>query len=122
MNMGARSYEISSFAKVGDCFTMHAQRSIRTGLRFADTLASSPAGQLSVNKRQLLQASFAAGAAAILAAPALAQTKANVRWRLASSFPEGLDTIYGGAKVLAKRVAANAGTGGKFQISVQVAG
>ncbi len=73
-----------------------------------------------MNKRQLLKSTFAATAAVSVAAPALAQTSPNVRWRLASSFPKSLDTIYGGAEVLAKRVAAI--TGGKFQISVHAAG
>ena len=66
-------------------------------------------------------AAGAAGAAgATLAAPALAQTLPNVRWRLASSFPKSLDTIFGGGEVLSKSVAAM--TGGKFQISVHAGG
>lgn len=73
-----------------------------------------------MNKRQLLRTSLAATAAACVTAPAVAQTSPNVRWRMASSFPKSLDTIYGGAEVLAKRVAAI--TGGKFQISVHAAG
>ena len=73
-----------------------------------------------MNKRQLLTSSFAATAAACVTAPALAQTSPTVRWRMASSFPKSLDTIYGGGEVLAKRVAAI--TGGKFQISVHAAG
>jgi TRAP-type mannitol/chloroaromatic compound transport system substrate-binding protein len=57
-------------------------------------------------------------AAAPIAAPAIAQ---NVtRWRLASSFPKSLDTIYGGAEFFAKRVEAM--TDGKFQIQVFAAG
>ncbi len=52
--------------------------------------------------------------AATLAAPALAQSMPEVRWRCASSFPKSLDTIYGGAEVIAKRVAAL--TEDKFQI------
>jgi TRAP-type mannitol/chloroaromatic compound transport system substrate-binding protein len=43
-----------------------------------------------------------------------------VRWRLASSFPKSLDTIYGAAETLSKRVAAL--TGGKFQIRVFAGG
>jgi TRAP-type mannitol/chloroaromatic compound transport system substrate-binding protein len=63
----------------------------------------------------------AAGAAgATLAAPALGQTLPNVRWRLASSFPKSLDTIFGGGEVLSKSVSAM--TGGKFQISVHAGG
>lgn len=41
-------------------------------------------------------------------------------WRLASSFPRSLDTIYGAAEVLAERVAAM--TDGRFEIRVYPAG
>jgi len=64
-----------------------------------------------------------AGMAGILAAgvaPALAQSTGEVKWRLASSFPKSLDTIYGAAETMAKRVAA--ATGGKFQIQVFAGG
>src|SRR5690606_16948637 len=44
----------------------------------------------------------------------------EIRWRLASSFPKSLDTIYGAAEHMARRVAA--ATGGKFQIQVFAAG
>jgi len=55
--------------------------------------------------------------AAAIAAPALGQTGLpEVRWRLASSFPKSLDTIFGAADVISKTVAA--ATGGKFQIQV----
>ena len=63
-------------------------------------------------------AGVAAGAA--LAAPAIAQDAPKVTWRLTSSFPKSLDTIYGGAEVLAKRMAE--ATGGAFQIQVFAAG
>jgi TRAP-type mannitol/chloroaromatic compound transport system substrate-binding protein len=53
------------------------------------------------------------GAAAVHTAPRL-------RWRLVSSFPRGLDTIYGSAEVLAERVAAL--TDGRFSIRVYPAG
>ena len=72
-----------------------------------------------MNKRRFIRSGIAATAAAV-SLPALAQTSPNVRWRMASSFPKSLDTIYGGAEVLSKRVAAI--TGGKFQISVHAAG
>ena len=66
-------------------------------------------------------AGLAAGAAAIPTLSA-AQTVAlpTIKWRLASSFPKSLDTIFGAAEVIAKRVAA--ATGGKFQIQVFAAG
>ena len=66
-------------------------------------------------------AGLAAGAAAI---PALssAQTAAlpTIKWRMTSSFSKSLDTIYGGAETIAKRV--KSATGGKFEIQVFAAG
>ena len=44
----------------------------------------------------------------------------NIRWRLASSFPKVLDTIYGAAEVFAKNLSE--ATDGKFQVSVHAAG
>lgn len=58
----------------------------------------------------------AAGAAAVMSAPALAQNLPQVNWRLTSSFPKSLDTIFGGAETIAKRVAQL--SGGKFNIRV----
>ncbi|MFN7692685.1 MAG: ABC transporter substrate-binding protein, partial [Burkholderiales bacterium] len=59
-----------------------------------------------------------AGLAGVLAAgtaPAVL-AQGTLRWRLASSFPKALDTIFGAAEVFAKKVGEM--TGGKFQISV----
>ena len=47
-------------------------------------------------------------------------TTQRVRWRLASSFPSSLDTIYGAAEVLADRVREM--SGGNFDIRVSQAG
>lgn len=44
----------------------------------------------------------------------------TVRWRLASSFPKNLDTIYGAAEQVAQRI--HAATQGKFQIRPYAAG
>jgi len=55
-----------------------------------------------------------------VASPAVAQSSPTVRWRLASSFPKSLDTIYGGAEQLSKYVAEM--TDNKFQIQVFAAG
>ncbi len=60
---------------------------------------------------------LAAGAAA---APAIVHAQPNIQWRLASSFPKSLDTLYGAAEILSRRVAE--GTEGKFQIRVFAAG
>mgnify|MGYP003460431367 CR=1 FL=1 len=64
-----------------------------------------------------------AGMAGILAtasAPAFAQGAGEVKWRLASSFPKSLDTIFGASEFLARRVAD--ASGGKFQIRPFAAG
>ena len=44
----------------------------------------------------------------------------KLRWRLVSSFPKALDTIYGAAETLANRVSDV--TGGRFEIEVSQAG
>ncbi|MFN4148067.1 MAG: TRAP transporter substrate-binding protein, partial [Rhodocyclaceae bacterium] len=62
------------------------------------------------------------GLAGILAsgvAPAVHAQQA-IRWRLASSFPKALDTIFGAADVFAKKVKEM--SGGKFEISVHAGG
>ena len=66
------------------------------------------------------RAAAGAAAAAAVAAPAVVHAQATVRWRLASSFPKSLDTIYGAADVFSKQVSA--ATGGKFTVSVHAAG
>jgi TRAP-type mannitol/chloroaromatic compound transport system substrate-binding protein len=54
------------------------------------------------------------------AAPAVQVGGQEIRWRLASSFPKSLDTIYGAAETFAKNVTE--ATGGKFTISVHAGG
>jgi TRAP-type mannitol/chloroaromatic compound transport system substrate-binding protein len=74
-------------------------------------------------RRQLLTGSAAFGAVAATAtlpAPAIAQSAPEIRWRLASSFPRSLDTIWGAGEHVAKRVAAL--TDNKFQIRAFPAG
>lgn len=74
-----------------------------------------------MQRRSFLAKSVAgAGAAAAVVAAPVVRAQASVRWRLASSFPKSLDTIYGAGEVFAKAVAD--ATGGKFQISVHPAG
>ncbi|MEO8170235.1 MAG: TRAP transporter substrate-binding protein [Oxalobacteraceae bacterium] len=67
----------------------------------------------------LKKATVSVGAGAI-AAPAIVQAQSQVRWRLASSFPKALDTIFGAADVFAKAVSTM--SGGKFTISVHAGG
>jgi TRAP-type mannitol/chloroaromatic compound transport system substrate-binding protein len=73
-----------------------------------------------MKRRLFLKAAGVGAAASTLAAPAIAQSAPEIRWRLASSFPKSLDTIYGASEVAAKRVAA--ATDNKFQIRVFAAG
>ena len=61
----------------------------------------------------------AAGAVA-LAAPAIAQEAPAVTWRVTSSFPKSLDTIFGAAQTMADYVFA--ATDGKFKLQVFPAG
>ncbi|MBX3618579.1 MAG: TRAP transporter substrate-binding protein [Rhizobacter sp.] len=57
--------------------------------------------------------------AAAASAPAVVDNQ-QIRWRLASSFPKSLDTIFGAAEVFSKAVSDM--SGGKFQISVHAGG
>jgi len=72
-----------------------------------------------MDRRSLIKNAGIAGVLAAGIAPAV-HAQAAVRWRLASSFPKSLDTIYGGAEVFAKAVKAM--SGGKFEISVHAGG
>ncbi|TBW40926.1 ABC transporter substrate-binding protein [Siculibacillus lacustris] len=77
-----------------------------------------------MERRDFLKAAsvgvIGSASAATLAAPAIAQSAPKVSWRLTSSFPKSLDTIFGGAEVLAKAVSD--ATDGAFQIQVFAAG
>ncbi|MBX3633687.1 MAG: TRAP transporter substrate-binding protein DctP [Simplicispira sp.] len=72
-----------------------------------------------MDRRSLIKNAGIAGVLAAGVAPAV-HAQAAVRWRLASSFPKSLDTIYGSAEVFAKAVKEM--SGGKFEISVHAAG
>ncbi len=74
---------------------------------------------MSVNRRDFLKGAGATGALT-LAGGAQAADLPAINWRLASSFPKSLDTIFGAGEVMAKRVAQI--TGGKFNIRVFPAG
>jgi TRAP-type mannitol/chloroaromatic compound transport system substrate-binding protein len=73
-----------------------------------------------MERRSFLKNTGLAGILAAGAAPAIAQTPGEVKWRLASSFPKSLDTIFGGAVTISERVAAI--TNNKFQIQLFAAG
>ena len=67
-----------------------------------------------MRRRSLLAGGGVGLVGAALAAPAIAQSQPEIKWRMATSWPKSLDTIYGGAEYLAKRVAEM--TDNKFQI------
>src|SRR6201984_2455302 len=67
-----------------------------------------------MKRRSFITADGAGLAGTAIAAPAIAQSKPELKWRLAASWPKSLDTIFGGAEYLTKRVAEM--TDNKFQI------
>ncbi|MBB2859282.1 UNVERIFIED_ORG: TRAP-type mannitol/chloroaromatic compound transport system substrate-binding protein [Rhizobium etli] len=77
-----------------------------------------------MDRRSFFKKAGTAGAGAVaataLAAPAIAQENPKIAWRMTSSFPKSLDTIYGGAEDIAKHVAA--ATDGNFTIQPFAAG
>src|SRR5438874_12889547 len=73
-----------------------------------------------MKRRSFVTAGGVGLAATAIAAPALSQAQPEIKWRLASSFPKSLDTLYGAAEIFANRVAE--ATDNKFQIRVFAAG
>lgn len=73
-----------------------------------------------MERRLFIRNTGLAGVLAAGAAPAIVHAQANIRWRLASSFPKSLDTIFGAAEDFSKQVSEM--SGGRFQISVHAGG
>ena len=73
-----------------------------------------------MKRREFLKAAGIGVAGSAVAAPAIAQSMPEVKWRLTSSFPKSLDTLFGGSERFAKAVAE--ATDNKFQIQVFAAG
>jgi TRAP-type mannitol/chloroaromatic compound transport system substrate-binding protein len=73
-----------------------------------------------MDRRTVLKGAGLAAAAAGVASPAIAQSQPEIRWRMPSSYPKSLDTLYGAGVQVAKRVAE--ATDNKFQIQVFAAG
>ena len=72
-----------------------------------------------MDRRSAIRHAGIAGVLATGLAPAV-HAQPVVRWRLASSFPKSLDTIYGGAEVFARAVREL--SGGRFEVVVHAAG
>jgi TRAP-type mannitol/chloroaromatic compound transport system substrate-binding protein len=72
-----------------------------------------------MDRRSLIKQAGIAGVLAAGVAPAV-HAQATIRWRLASSFPKALDTIFGAADTFANAIKKM--SGGKFEVSVHAAG
>src|SRR5262249_17794075 len=78
-------------------------------------------GETLMKRREFLKsAGVGLAASSAVAAPAIAQSMPEVKWRMPTSWPKSLDTLYGGCEYLAKRVAEMSDN--KFQIQVFAAG
>jgi TRAP-type mannitol/chloroaromatic compound transport system substrate-binding protein len=73
-----------------------------------------------MKRREFLKAAGAGVTASALAAPAIAQSMPEVRWRLTASWPKSLDTLYGAPEYMSKRIAELSEN--KFHIQVFAAG
>jgi len=73
-----------------------------------------------MKRRDFLRTAGAGLAASAIAAPAIAQSMPQVKWRLTASWPKSLDTLFGACTDLSKRVAEI--TDNNFQIQVFAAG
>jgi TRAP-type mannitol/chloroaromatic compound transport system substrate-binding protein len=76
---------------------------------------------MTVTRRQFIPTAAAASLAAAAASPAFGQqTSETLKWRLTSSFPKGLDTLFGASQTIARVVGEL--TDGKLQLEIFAAG
>jgi TRAP-type mannitol/chloroaromatic compound transport system substrate-binding protein len=73
-----------------------------------------------MKRREFLKVAGAGMAASAIAAPAIAQSMPEIKWRLTASWPKSLDTLFGACETLSKYVAE--ATDNKFQIQSFAAG
>lgn len=73
-----------------------------------------------MKRRQFLQAAGLGVVGSAIAAPAIAQSMPEIKWRMTASWPKSLDTLWGGCEFMAKAVAE--ATDNKFQLQTFAAG
>jgi TRAP-type mannitol/chloroaromatic compound transport system substrate-binding protein len=73
-----------------------------------------------MKRREFLKVAGAGMAASAVAAPAIAQSMPEVRWRLTASWPKSLDTLFGACETFSKYVSE--ATDNKFQVQTFAAG
>ena len=73
-----------------------------------------------MKRRQFLKTAGVGLAGTAIAAPAIAQSSPQVKWRMTASWPKSLDTLFGAVDVMAKAVAE--ATDNNFQIQTFAAG
>lgn len=71
-------------------------------------------------RKSVRTAGIGTAATGTLAAPAIAQSVPELKWRMASSLPKSLDTIFGSGELFTKYVSD--ATDGRFQIRLFAAG
>src|SRR3954449_5461515 len=78
-------------------------------------------GKRKMKRREFLKsAGVGLAASTAVAAPAIAQSMPEIKWRMPTSWPKSLDTLYGGCEYFGKRIAEMSDN--KFQIQVFAAG
>jgi len=73
-----------------------------------------------MKRREFLKTAGVGLAASTIAAPAIAQGMPDLKWRLTSSFPKSLDTLWGASETFSKYIAE--ATDNKFQVQPFAAG
>ena len=73
-----------------------------------------------MKRREFLKTAGVGLAASTIAAPAIAQSMPDLKWRLTSSFPKSLDTLWGASETFSKYIAE--ATDNKFQVQPFAAG
>lgn len=85
-----------------------------------DSATKTKKGGFRMKRREFLKTAGVGMAATAIAAPAIAQSMPEIKWRMPASWPKSLDTLWGGCEVMAKAVAE--ATDNKFQIQTFAAG